>query len=84
MKSKQADSPVVAEWPKGPNEVVRVSLGAFRGHTVVNIRVWYRADDKTFLPGKNGISLGLAKHATKIRRALRKAEKITSAREVRT
>lgn len=56
--SKQADPQVVAEWAKGPNEVVRVSLGKYRGQTIVHIRVWYRADDETFRPGRNGISLG--------------------------
>ncbi|MFK4616741.1 transcriptional coactivator p15/PC4 family protein [Bradyrhizobium diazoefficiens] len=75
--SKQADPQVVAEWAKGPNEVVRVSLGKYRGQTIVHIRVWYRADDETFRPGRNGISLALAEHARKIRRALRKADEIT-------
>ena len=74
---KEADRGVIAEWAKSPNEVVRVSLGKFHGHTIVNIRVWYQASDKTFLPSRNGLSLGLAKHGRKIRRALRKAEEIT-------
>jgi hypothetical protein len=73
---------VVAEWDKEPNEVVRVTLGKYAGHTILNIRVWYQnPGDKTFRPGKNGISLGLAKHSRKIRRAVRKAEKIAKAEE---
>ena len=75
--SKQADSLVVAEWPKGPNEVVRVSLQTFRGQTILNIRVWYRSSHNTFQPGRNGISLAVT-HVAKIRKALKKAEQMIS------
>lgn len=77
---KEADQRVIAEWPKGPNEVVRVSLQKFRGHTILSIRVWYQNSDETVRPGRNGISLSLAKHSTRIRKALRKAEKTAVAR----
>ncbi|WP_338692481.1 transcriptional coactivator p15/PC4 family protein [Bradyrhizobium sp. 26S5] len=79
--SPHAPSDVVAEWPKGPNELVRVSLGKYHGHTIVNIRVWYQSSGETFRPSKNGVSLGLAKHALKIRKALKKAEEIARVEE---
>ncbi|UGY16795.1 hypothetical protein HAP48_0004460 [Bradyrhizobium septentrionale] len=68
--TKKAEPGVVAEWTKGQDEVIYVSLQEHEGRTVVNIRVWYRG-----LSAKDGISLGLAKHATKIaKRALKEAE----------
>lgn len=79
--TKEADQRVIAQWPKGPDDVVRVSLGKFRGRTILHLRVWYRAPDETLRPGRNGISLALAEHGRKIRRALRKAEKAAAARE---
>ena len=69
---------VVAEWPKGPNEVVRVCLQNYKGHPVINIRVWYQSrGDETLRPGTNGISLAVT-HVAKIRKALKKAEQMIS------
>lgn len=72
---KTADHAVIAEWLKGQDEVVRVSLGKYRGHRIVSVRVWFRSSDNTFLPGRNGISLAVM-HVAKIRKALKKAEQM--------
>lgn len=43
--------------PKNRTEEVRVTLDEFRGMTLLNVRVWYRAEDGEMRPGKQGIAL---------------------------
>lgn len=47
----------IATFRKNAKEEVRVSLDEFRGHRLVNIRVWFEADDGEMRPGKQGIAL---------------------------
>lgn len=42
--------------PKNGREQIHISREDFRGHDVVNLRVWYRADDGEMRPGKQGIA----------------------------
>ncbi|MEO0667561.1 MAG: transcriptional coactivator p15/PC4 family protein [Pseudomonadota bacterium] len=44
------------EIPKNNREVFRVSLDEYQGHQMLNVRVWYRADDE-LRPGKQGIAV---------------------------
>lgn len=42
---------------KNANEELRVSLDEFRGHRLVNLRVWFKAEDGEMRPGKQGVAL---------------------------
>jgi hypothetical protein len=49
---------VVAQFAKNRREVVRISLGEFGGHALVNIRAWAPSQDgSTFIPTKAGLAL---------------------------
>lgn len=43
--------------PKSRTEEIRVTLDEFKGQTLVNIRVWFEAEDGEKRPGKQGIAL---------------------------
>lgn len=49
----------IYEFDKNSVEKVRVSLAEYRGHKLVDIRVYYKNDDNEFLPSRKGISLPL-------------------------
>ncbi|MEM8802899.1 MAG: transcriptional coactivator p15/PC4 family protein [Pseudomonadota bacterium] len=42
---------------KNSREQIRVSLDDFRGHQLVNMRVWYDAGEGEMRPGKQGLAL---------------------------
>lgn len=46
---------------KNAREEVRISLETFRGHDLVNLRVWFRAEDGSKRPGKAGLALRVDK-----------------------
>ena len=46
-----------AVFRKNATEEVRVSLEDFKGHRLVNIRVWFTGDDGEMRPGKQGLAL---------------------------
>lgn len=48
---------VIAEIPKRPGEVWRISVEEFHGQTRVNIRNWWQDDFGDWKPGKQGVSL---------------------------
>lgn len=56
---------------KNRSEEVRVTLDDFRGIILLNVRVWYQAEDGQMRPGKQGIAL-------RPERALELAEAIRS------
>ena len=47
----------IATFRKNANEEVRVSIDDFRGHRLVNIRVWYTGPDGEPRPGKQGVAI---------------------------
>jgi hypothetical protein len=49
----------VATIPKNKGEEVRVTVDDFKGHRLVNVRVWYRAEDGKMWPGKQGLAVRL-------------------------
>ncbi|WP_297754627.1 transcriptional coactivator p15/PC4 family protein [uncultured Shimia sp.] len=67
----------IATIPKNSKEEFRVSLDEFRGHQLLNVRVWYRAEDDEMRPGRQGIALRLAL-LPDLARALEKASNIAS------
>jgi hypothetical protein len=47
---------VIAEITKNSREVIRVTLGAFKNQQIAGARVWFKADDGSWRPGKSGIA----------------------------
>ncbi len=53
------DDEVIAEWPRNSREVIRVTLGSYRGQAVVGIRCWYEAADGERRPSRSGITVAI-------------------------
>lgn len=49
----------VFEFDKNSVEKVRVSLTVYKGHELVDIRVYYKNDAGEFLPTRKGLSLSV-------------------------
>lgn len=62
----------VATIRKNGSEELRVSVDDFKGHRLVNLRVWYRTGDGEMRPGKQGLALRL-ELLPELRAALEKA-----------
>ncbi|WP_294613062.1 transcriptional coactivator p15/PC4 family protein [uncultured Roseovarius sp.] len=64
----------IATIRKNAREDLRVTLDEFRGHHLINLRVWFDTDDGEQRPGKQGVAvrLDLLPH---LRQALSEAEK---------
>ena len=63
----------IATIRKNAREDLRVTREEFRGHHLLNLRIWYDADDGEQRPGKQGVAirLDLLPH---LRKALSEAE----------
>jgi len=48
---------IVAEFDKNSGEKLRVSLGSYRGHDLVNLRVWFRGEDDQWHPTRKGVAI---------------------------
>ena len=42
---------------KNCREILRVSIDEFRGHTLLNLRTWFRTDSGEWRPGRQGVAL---------------------------
>jgi hypothetical protein len=51
------ESVLISKFEKNKKEEVRVSLDTFHGRKLINIRVYYKDDDGTMKPGKQGLAL---------------------------
>ena len=56
------ESILVAQFERNKKEEVRVSVDTFHGRKLINIRVYYKDDDGTMKPGKQGIALGVDRY----------------------
>ncbi|MCA0857279.1 transcriptional coactivator p15/PC4 family protein [Phaeobacter italicus] len=65
--------------PKNSREEIRVSLDHFMGCDLVNLRVWFRADDGTMRPTKKGVALR-AECLSEILEALQHLDAVLAAR----
>lgn len=45
---------------KNASEEIRFTVDTFKGQEIVNARVWYRADDGEYRPGKQGLAFRLS------------------------
>jgi hypothetical protein len=53
---------VITTFEKNKKEEVRVSVEAFHGRKLINIRVYYKDDDGTMKPGKQGIAMAVDRY----------------------
>ncbi|PQV56578.1 transcriptional coactivator p15 (PC4) [Defluviimonas denitrificans] len=49
----------IATIPKNAREEIRVEVQDFKGHRLLNIRVWYDDGTGEYRPGKQGLALRL-------------------------
>jgi hypothetical protein len=69
---------LVARIAKNPTEEVRVSLTSYRGHDLVDIRVFFQDEQGEWRPTKRGVSLSVDSFA-ELRDAVVKAEEMLNA-----
>lgn len=50
----------IAVIQKNSREDLRITVEQYRGHELLNLRVWYEADDGSMRPGKQGLAVRLA------------------------
>jgi hypothetical protein len=55
-RTEMIDDITLAEWPSSLGNVIQVRLCSYRGHLRLDIREWYRRDEK-LCPGRKGISI---------------------------
>jgi hypothetical protein len=51
-----ANDKIVAEITKYTKEVIRITLGTFNNRQIAGLRVWFKAEDGSWRPGKAGIA----------------------------
>lgn len=56
------ETQLVAQFEKNSKEEVRVSIDEFHGRKLINLRVFYRTENGQWLPGKQGIALGIDRY----------------------
>ncbi|MGH8056282.1 MAG: transcriptional coactivator p15/PC4 family protein [Candidatus Entotheonellia bacterium] len=66
---------LVARISKNPTEEVRISLTSYRGHELVDIRVYFQDDQGEWRPTKRGVSLSVDSF-TELRDAVGKVEEM--------
>jgi hypothetical protein len=81
MKKKmKMKTHLIAEWPKKNGDLVRITLGFFKGWLRLDLREYYR-DGTVYWPTKRGINLPAARlrdlkkavrHGIKIEKSLRR------------
>ena len=59
---ESGDDVVVAQFEKNKKEEVRVSVGSFHGRQIINMRVFYKDDDGSWKPGKQGLALSVERY----------------------
>ncbi len=64
---------VIAAFAKNSTEEVRITLEEFKGHKLLDLRVWYEDDKGEKKPTKKGISIS-ASLFPELKTALEKAE----------
>jgi hypothetical protein len=50
----------IATIRKNAREELRVSVDEFHGHHLLNLRVWFEAEDGQMRPGKQGLAVRVA------------------------
>lgn len=69
---------LIARIGKNPTEEVRVALTSYRGHDLVDIRVFFQDEQGEWRPTKRGVSLSVDSFA-ELREAILKVEEMLNA-----
>ena len=67
---------VIAKFEKNSREEVWVSIDEFRGRKIINIRVYYRSETGTWLPGKQGLAVSVDRYRDLAEAVLKLGEKL--------
>jgi hypothetical protein len=68
----------VAQFEKNSKEEVRVSIDEFHGRKIINFRVYYRANDTEWRPGKQGLALSVDRYRDLVDAMLKLGEELQS------
>lgn len=49
----------IGQFPLNSKDTIRVAIGEFEGHQIVNFRRWFRADDGADRPTKKGLAFAV-------------------------
>jgi hypothetical protein len=60
--NESSDDVLVAQFEKNKKEEVRVSVGSFHGRQIINMRVFFKDDDGSWKPGKQGLALSVERY----------------------
>ncbi len=74
---------VITQFEKNATEVVRISLTEYRGHKLIDMRVYYSDDAGQYRPTKKGVSLSVSLYAD-FKQAMQTLEKILLERKLIT
>jgi hypothetical protein len=74
---------VVAQFEKNATEVLRISLTEFRGHQLIDARIYYSDDEGQYRPTKKGVSLAVGLYP-ELKKAMLALEKILLERKLMT
>lgn len=72
---------VVAKFEKNATEQVHVSLREYRGHQLIDLRIYYQAEDGEWRPTKKGISLSVELFP-ELKQAITDLEKLLQERDL--
>jgi hypothetical protein len=70
MSAPVLSAPRTVTLRKNAREEVRVSVDAFKGMRLLNVRVWFAGEDGEMRPGKQGLAVWL-EMAAELARAIR-------------
>lgn len=74
---------VIAQFEKNATEVLRISLTEYRGHQLIDARVYYSDDEGQYRPTKKGVSLAVGLYP-EFKKALLTLEKLLLERQLIT
>jgi Transcriptional Coactivator p15 (PC4) len=62
-ESNESDAGIiVAQFEKNKKEEVRLSVETFHGRKLINIRVFYKDNDGSWKPGKQGLAISVDRY----------------------
>ncbi len=57
---------IIKDVQRNNNEIIRIEVSEFKGHELINIRIWYRAIDASgdviYKPTQKGVTLNIAEY----------------------
>jgi hypothetical protein len=62
MDAESIRGDVIATVEKNSKEELRISIDEFHGRKLINFRIFYRSSSGDWLPGKQGMALGVDRY----------------------